>query len=138
MEETFAPAGQDYTLGSKRKVRFEQPDLWALANSKLDIPNEVAADILNLIYRGRRTADPAQLLLADQKHTQTLYYAAQLVMVPRLKLDADDEGVVDIREVTMSDLGAAYTFLLFGPPAPPDVLQPAPGQDAPPLTPPSE
>jgi len=116
----YAPAGQDYTLQSGRTVRFETPDLFAIAEGRMDIPNEVAADLFQLIYRGRPPAQPVEQFLADQKHTRSLFYAAQLVIAPRIKLEDDDEtGVIDRRELGMPDLGAAYSFLLFGPPPPP-------------------
>ena len=111
-----APVSTPYTIQSGREVRFETPDLFALANGRMDIPNEVAADLFQLIYRGRPAAQPVEQFLIDQKHTRSLFYAAQLVIVPRVKLEDDDEtGVIDRRELGMPDLGAAYSFLLFGP-----------------------
>lgn len=140
MDETpYGPAGQDYTLASGRPVRFEQPDLFALAQGQLDIPNQAAADIFGLIYRDRKAIDPAQQLIADQAHTRRLYEAAQLVIVPRLRLDDDDEtGVVGRKEVSLPDLGAAYSFLLYGPPPPPAPPQPAPDPGAAPEPTPAE
>lgn len=120
------PVSTPYTLQSGREVRFHTPDLFALASGQMDIPNEVAADLFQLIYRGRPAAQPVEQFLIDQKHTRSLFYAAQLVITPRVKLEDDDEtGVIDRRELGMPDLGAAYSFLLFGPatvatPEPPD------------------
>lgn len=136
-EPTYGPAGQDYTLASGRKVRFEQPDLFALAQGKADIPNAVVADIFNLLYRDRKAIDPAQQLVADQAHTQRLYYIGQMVLVPRLKLDDDDEtGVIGRKEVSLGDLGSAFNFLLYGPPPPSPPAKPesnplAPAQSTP-------
>lgn len=130
-ENEYGPAGQDYTLASGRKVRFVQPNLRHMARGEGGIATEVIADALNLIYRGRQIIDPAQILLGDQRHTDALLNVAQLVMEPRLKLDDDDEeGVVDVRECTMQDLSASYTFLVFGPVAPAANPQPADAQDA--------
>lgn len=130
-EPTYGPAGQDYTLASGRRVRLEQPDLFAMAEGKADIPNAVAADIFNLLYRDRKPIDPAQQLVADQQHTQRLYYIAQMVLVPRLKLDDDDaDGVIGRKEVSLVDLGTAYNFLLYGPPPPPPPAQPPADQGA--------
>lgn len=136
-ENGYGPAGQDYVLASGRKVRFEQPDLYAIAEGQADLPNEVAAEIFNLIFRGRRTVDLAQLYTADTKHMRTLYRAAQQVIVPRLKLEDDDEdGVIGRREVSVPDLGAAYNFLVLfaappSPPAQPESDSVAPAQSTP-------
>lgn len=129
----YGPAGQDYTLASGRKVRFEQPDLFALASGSGDLPNTIAADIFELIYQGRRETDPVQLLLSNQQHTRKLFHCLQVIMVPRLKLDDDDpDGVVSRREVSASDLAAGYSFLSFGPPFAPN---PQPLPSAPPVPP---
>ncbi len=133
MEETYKPASQAYVLSSGRKVMFSTPDLYAMARGSGGIPNIVAATIFDLLYRGRRDVDPAQLFLNDQQHTQKLFNALQAIMEPRLKLDDDDEeGVVGRKEVNLADLGAGYSFLLYGPPRAAAVSEPLVSAQPPP------
>ncbi len=117
MSNNFGPIRRDYTLASGRPVVFEQPDMLAFASGKIEMPSQAKLDVWHLLYRAG-VDDPAQQLLSDERYARSLYYAAQLVITPRVRLDDDDEGEIDRRELALPDLLAAYTFLRFGPPAP--------------------
>lgn len=112
----FPPPTRPYTLGSGRVVTFTQPDLFDLASGKIELPNSAKADIWHLIYRNGAD-DPQQQLLSDERYARSLFYAAQLVITPRVRLDDEDaEAVIDRRELSLPDLLAAYSFLRYGPP----------------------
>ncbi len=113
---TSAPITRPYTLGSGRAVTFEQPDLFDLASGKIDIPNAAKLDIWHLLYRAGAD-DPQQQLLSDERYARSLYYAAQLVIRPRVRLDDEDaDAVIERRELSLPDLLAAFSFLRYGPP----------------------
>lgn len=113
---TFTPPTQPYTLASGRTVTFTQPDLFDLASGKVDLPNSAKLDIWHLLYRAGLD-DPTQQLLSDERYARSLYYAAQLVTTPRIRLDdEDDAAIIDRRELGLPDLLAAYNFLRYGPP----------------------
>lgn len=115
----IAPITRPYTIASGRTVTFAQPDLFDLASGKVELPNSAKLDIWSLLLRGGED-DPKQQLLSDEKYIRSLYYCAQLVATPRVKLDdEDEEGVVDRREWSLTDLLASFRFLRFGPPSPP-------------------
>jgi hypothetical protein len=111
-----APASRPYTLSSGRVVIFEQPDLFDLASGRIDIPNAAKRDIWELLLRYQETANPNEQLIADERWIRAHFYAAQLVIRPRVKLDDDDkEAVIDRKELSLPDLLAVYAFLRFGP-----------------------
>lgn len=116
--KAFGPLRQEYTLLSGRVVVFEMPDLFAFANGQTQIPNSAQLDIYELLYRPA-PVDPKQQLLSDQQFTRSLFYTAQLVITPHVKLDDDEEeGEIDRRELALSDLLAAFSFLRYGPARP--------------------
>ena len=111
-----APSSSPYTLSSGRVVTFVQPDLFDLASGKIDLPNSAKRDVWDLLLRYQATAKPDEQLIADERWIRSHYYAAQLVIAPRLKLDDDDaDGVIDRKELSLPDLLAVYDFLRFGP-----------------------
>lgn len=115
---TDAPAvvSRPYTLASGRAVTFEQPDYLELVSGKIDLPNSAKRDIWELLLRYQQDVTPDEQLIADEKWIRAHYYAAQLVIRPRVKLDDDDEeGVIHRRELSLPDLLAVYAFLRFGP-----------------------
>lgn len=115
--EPHAPLSQPYTLASGRVVTFTQPDMFDLASGKVELPNTAKLEIYHLIYRGGMD-DPQQQLLSDERYTRSLYYCAQLVITPRVRLDDEDgEAVIDRRELSIPDLLAAFRFLRYGPAA---------------------
>lgn len=111
-----APISRPYTLASGRAVAFVQPDYFDLASGKVDLPNSAKRDIWELLLRYGGDATPEQQLLSDEKWIRAHYYAAQLTIHPRLKLDEDEEGEIDRKELSLPDLLAVYAFLRFGPP----------------------
>lgn len=129
---TYGPASMPYTISSGRPCRLVQPPLFDLASGKIDMPNSAKSDVWTLLLRYSTGDDPAQQLLADEKWTRSHFYAAQLALEPRLKLDEDDEkGVIDQRELSIPDLLAIYDFCRFGLPAKPSTdRQPGNGADA--------
>ncbi len=116
-ETPRAPTNRPYTLSSGRAVTFEQPDLFDLASGKVDLPNSAKRDIWDLLLRYGGDAKPDEQLLADERWIRAHFYAAQLVIVPRVRLDEDDEtGVIERKELSLPDLLAVYSFLRYGPP----------------------
>lgn len=127
---TYAPPVLPYTLSSGRPVAFTQPDLFDLASGNIELPNQAKLDVWGLLLRGGDD-DPAQQLLSDEKYIRSLYYAAQLVTSPRVRLDDEDESaVVDRREWSLVDLLAAFRLLRYGVPATAARQELATGQDA--------
>lgn len=115
---TPAPLEQDYTLLNGRAVRLVMPDLFAMANGKADIPNQAQAEVYRLLYGDGEPIAPAQQLLNDQRYMRSLFYTAQLVICPRVRLDDEEEGEIDRRELALPDLMACFSFLRYGPPPP--------------------
>jgi hypothetical protein len=111
-----APLTQAYTLLNGRAVTFEMPDLFAMASGQADIPNAAQAEIYRLLYGDGEAVAPAQQLVNDQRYMRSLFYTAQLVIRPRVRLDDEEEGEIDRRELALSDLLAAFSFLRYGPP----------------------
>jgi hypothetical protein len=112
-----APISRPYTLSSGRAVTFVQPDLFDLASGKVDLPNSAKRDIWEMLLRYAGNAKPDEQLLADERWIRAHFYAAQLVIVPRVRLDEDDEtGVIERKELNLPDLLAVYSFLRYGPP----------------------
>lgn len=130
MRDRPTPPTESYTLWSGRAVVFTYPDMWELSTGQISIPNVAKQAIWKLLLRGGDD-DPQQQLLADERYVQSLYYAAQLITTPRLKLDDDDpEGVIDRKEWTLPDLLAAWRFLRFGPARRAGGAQPGAPEDA--------
>ena len=113
-----APLSEAHTLLNGREVRFVMPDMFAFASGKADIPNQVQAEIYQLIYRGNDEPTPEKQFFYDQRWSRTLYYIAQMCIHPRVKLEADEEGEIDVRELALSDLLACFSFFRYGPPPP--------------------
>lgn len=131
LAESYTRPTQAYTLASGRPVAFVQPDLFDLASGQIDLPNAAKLDIWHLLYRAGQD-DPQQQLLSDERYARSLYYCAQLVISPRVKLDEDDmAAVIDRKELSLSDLLAAYTFLRYGPPKIAARTEPEPAQNTP-------
>jgi hypothetical protein len=112
----YAPLTQAYTLLNGRPVQFVMPDMFAFASGSIDIPNDVQAAIYRLIYRGAESVADAQQLIYDQRWTRSMYYVAQLCIAPRVRLEADEEGEIDVRELMLDDLLACFSFFRYGPP----------------------
>ncbi len=117
---TYGPASMPFVLSSGRHCMLVQPDMYALASGKIDMPNRAKLDIWDLLLRYSTGDDPTQQLLSDEKWIRSHFYAAQLALEPRLKLDDDDaEGVIDRRELSLPNLVAIYDFSRFGLPSEP-------------------
>lgn len=111
-----APITRPYTLGSGRAVTFTQPDLFDLVSGKIELPNSAKRDIWELLLRYQQDTNPNEQLLADERWIRAHFYAAQLVITPRVRLDDDDpDAVIDRKELSLPDLLAVYAFLRFGP-----------------------
>lgn len=115
--KAFGPLRQEYTLRSGRSVIFEMPDLFAFANGQTQIPNSAQLDVYELLY-GSSSEEPKQKLISDQQYMRSLFYTTQLVTVPRVRLEDEEEGEIDRRELALSDLLAAFSFLRYGPTRP--------------------
>lgn len=124
---SYAPLSQAYTLLNGRAVRFVMPDMFAFASGNIDIPNDAQAAIYRLIFRGDEKVTDAQQLVYDQRWSRSMYFIAQLCIEPRVKLEADEEGEIDVRELALDDLLACFSFFRYGPPPP---LSAAEDQDA--------
>jgi hypothetical protein len=123
--DDFSAPTRSHTIASGRVVTFTSPDLFDLASGRIELPNQAKLDIWGLLLRGG-DEDPAQQLLSDEKYIRSLYYSAQLVSTPRIRIDDEDaDGVIDRREWSLPDLLAAFRFLRYGPP-------PAPARPEPP------
>lgn len=113
-----APLEQAYILRNGRAIRFVMPDLFAFASGKADIPNQAQAEIYRLIYGTYAEPPPEQQFIYDQRYMRSLFYIAQLVIAPRVRLEADEEGEIDVRELTLPDLMACFSFFRYGPSLP--------------------
>ncbi len=129
---TYGPASKPFVLSSGRLCTLVQPDMYELASGRIDLPNQAKLDVWDLLLRYNTTDDPTQQLLSDEKWVRSHYYAAQIALQPRLKLDDDDaEGVIDRRELSLPNLLAIYDFCRFGLPTKATAYrEPGDGQDA--------
>jgi hypothetical protein len=125
--QAYAPLTQAYTLLNGRPVQFSMPDMFAFASGNIDVPNDVQAAIYRLLYRGAESVSEPQQLIYDQRWTRSMYYVAQLCIAPRVRLEADEEGEIDVRELMLDDLLACFSFFRYGPPP---ALPAAADQDA--------
>lgn len=116
--ETFAPLEQAYMLLNGRHVRFLMPDMFAFASGRVDMPNSAQAAIYRLIFTGVETPPPEKQFIYDQQWTRSMFYVAQLCIAPRVRLEPGEEGEIDVRELSIADLLACFSFFRYGPPLP--------------------
>lgn len=116
---SLAPLSQVWQLTNSRDtVLFEMPNMIEFANGSFDIPNQMQADIYELIYGNGSFASMAAQLNYNKQRLRGLYALFSIVCVkPKFVLDDEErqEGEIGPRNVGWIDVMGAYNFFRFGP-----------------------
>ncbi len=115
-----APLSQDWRLANGQMATFEMPNMLKFANGSFDIPNDLQAEIYELIYgNGTMSIHPMEQLNFSRHKLRGLYALFAIVCVnPIFVLDDDlrEAGQIGPRNVGWIDVSAAYNFFRLGPP----------------------